>query len=117
MRNILAIANKELRSYFTSPIGYATLGVFALLYGYFYIALLSYFLRQSMQIDQMGMGGGPHAMNVNQVMIRPLLQNFTILILFLLPAITMRSTWIAVSECQPQLALSSTRPAPGRRSE
>ena len=91
MRNILAIANKELRSYFASPIGYATLGVFALLYGYFYIALLSYFLRQSMQIDQMGMGGGPHAMNVNQVMIRPLLQNFTILILFLLPAITMRT--------------------------
>ena len=47
MRNILAIANKELRSYFTSPIGYATLGVFSLLYGYFYIALLSFFLRES----------------------------------------------------------------------
>ena len=90
MRNILAIANKELRSYFASPIGYATLGVFSLLYGYFYIALLSFFLRQSMQADPFGQSG-QQAMNVNQIMIRPLLQNFTILILFLLPAITMRT--------------------------
>jgi ABC-2 type transport system permease protein len=36
-------------------------------------------------------GGGAAAMNVNQVMLRPLLQNVTILLLFLMPMVTMRS--------------------------
>ena len=40
MRNILAMAGKEVRSYFASPIAYIVIGVFALLYGYFYIAIL-----------------------------------------------------------------------------
>src|SRR2546428_7038521 len=80
MRNILAIAQKELRSYFASPIAYITIGFFALLYGYFYIAILSYFVRQSMQMGQFG--GGPQSLNINQVLIRQLFQNVTILILF-----------------------------------
>ncbi len=88
MSNILAIANKELRSYFASPIAYIVLGFFALLYGYFYVAILALFVRQSLQMGQFGGGG---AMNVNQQMIRPLLQNVTVLILFMLPAITMRT--------------------------
>jgi len=88
MRNTLAIARKELRSYFTSPIGYVAVGMFALLYGYFYVAMLDYFVRQSMQAGQFG---GPQAMNVNQMMIRPLLQNVTILLLFVMPMITMRA--------------------------
>ena len=79
MRNTLAIAQKELRSYFASPIGYIVLGFFALLYGFFYVTMLSYFVRQSLQVTQFG---GAEAMNVNQVMLRPLLQNVTILLLF-----------------------------------
>jgi ABC-2 type transport system permease protein len=90
MRNILAIAGKEVRSYFASPIAYIVIGVFALLYGYFYIAILSFFVRQSMQMGQFGPQGG-QSMNVNQQMLRPLMQNVTILILFMLPAITMRT--------------------------
>jgi ABC-2 type transport system permease protein len=89
MRNTLAIAHKELRSYFTSPIGYVVLGFFAFLYGWFYVTMLNYFMRQSMQMGQFG--GGGEAVNVNQVMLRPLLQNVTILLLFLMPMITMRS--------------------------
>src|SRR5205085_6570197 len=45
---------------------------------------------QSMQMAQFG-GGPGAAMNVNQVMLRPLLQNVTILLLFLMPMVTMRS--------------------------
>jgi ABC-2 type transport system permease protein len=89
MRNILAIAGKELRSYFASPIGYIAVGLFALLYGYFYIAILAYFVRQSMQMSQAGPGGP--SINVNQDMIRPLLSNIMVLLLFVLPAITMRT--------------------------
>src|SRR2546428_6973640 len=90
MGNVIAIAQKELRSYFSSPIAYIVIGLWALLYGYFFVAILSFFVRQSMQMNQFGMQG-PQAMNVNQQLIRPLLQNVTILILFLMPMVTMRA--------------------------
>ena len=70
MSNMLAIAHKELRAYFASPIAYIVIGFFALLFGWFYIGILDWFVRQGMQ-GQMGMGG-PQRMNVNQQMIRPL---------------------------------------------
>jgi ABC-2 type transport system permease protein len=88
MSNILAIAQKELKSYFASPIAYIFIGFFTLLYGYFYIAILQYFVRASMQMSPMG---GPATVNVNQDMIRPLLDNVTILILFIMPMVTMRT--------------------------
>jgi ABC-2 type transport system permease protein len=88
MGNIVAIAQKELKSYFASPIAYIVIGLWALLYGYFFVAILSFFVRQSMQMMQMQ---GPQAMNVNQQLIRPLLQNVTILVLFLMPMVTMRT--------------------------
>jgi len=90
MRNILAIAQKELKAYFSSPVGWVIMGVWSLLYGYFFVAILQFFVRQSMQMNQFGMQG-PQAMNVNQQLIRPLLQNVTILDLFLLPMVTMRT--------------------------
>ena len=86
MRNVLTIAGKECRSYFTSPVGWVVMGLFALLFGYFFIAHLDFFVRQSMQS---AMGGAP--VNVNQGMIRGVLGNASVLILFLLPMITMRT--------------------------
>ena len=42
VRNVLAIADKELRSYFASPIAYIIIGLFALLFGrFFYVYLPS----------------------------------------------------------------------------
>jgi ABC-2 type transport system permease protein len=90
MTNILAIANKELRSYFASPIAYIVIGLFAALYGFFFWAILQYFVAQSMQMGQFGMQG-PQSMDVNQQLIRPLVQNVTILVLFLMPMVTMRT--------------------------
>jgi ABC-2 type transport system permease protein len=89
MANILAIAGKELRSYFTSPIAYIVIGLFAALSGFFFWAILQYFVAQSMQMGQFGMG--PQSMNVNQQLVRPLVQNITILVLFLMPMVTMRT--------------------------
>jgi gliding motility-associated transport system permease protein len=87
MGNILAIANKELRSYFASPIAYIVLGFFAFLFGWFYVTILSYFVQASMQMNQFGR----QSVNINQQMIRLLLQNVTVLLLFVLPMITMRT--------------------------
>jgi ABC-2 type transport system permease protein len=88
MRNILAIAHKELRAYFVSPIAYIVIGLFALLYGIFFVAIMRYFVLNSMQA---GLMAGAQSMNVNQQLIRPLLQNVTVVVLFMLPMVTMRT--------------------------
>jgi len=88
MRNTLAIAQKELKSYFAGPIAYVAIGLWAFLYGYFFVTILYYFLRQSMSMAGMQ---GPQAVNVNQQLIRPVLQNVMIMILFVMPMVTMRT--------------------------
>jgi len=88
MRNVMAIADRELRSYFASPIAYVVIGFFALVFGLMYASIMSWFVQQGMQ---MGMGMGPQNLNVNQQLIRPLMLNLAVISLFLLPAITMRS--------------------------
>jgi gliding motility-associated transport system permease protein len=90
MRNTLALAQKELKSYFAGPIAYVAIGLWAFLYGYFFVTILYYFLRQSMSMNQLGMQG-PQAVNVNQQLIRPVLQNVMIMILFVMPMVTMRT--------------------------
>jgi ABC-2 type transport system permease protein len=85
MRNVLTIAGKELRAYFASPIAYIVIGFFAVLYGWFFYVPLVFFNRQSMQMA--GAGG----MNISQMLIGPVFTNATVVMLFLLPAITMRT--------------------------
>jgi ABC-2 type transport system permease protein len=86
VRNVLAIADKELRSYFASPIAYILIGFFLLPFGVFFYLYLSNFVKQSLQMAQFG-----GAMNVNQQVIRFVLQNASVIILFIMPMITMRT--------------------------
>jgi len=88
MRNVLAIAQKELKGYFASPIAYIVIGLFALMFGYFFYALLAYFDRQSMQMAGLG---GEQTVNVNEGLIRPVFLNATVIFLFVLPMVTMRT--------------------------
>ena len=88
IRNIQTIAAKELRSYFVSPVAWVMMGLFGFIFGYFFISYLDWFVQQSMG-GQMGAMQQP--MNVNDRMIRPLLSNASVLILFLLPMVTMRT--------------------------
>ncbi len=87
IRNILTIAGKELRGYFGSPIAWVMMGLFAIIFGWFFNVYLTYFVRESMQSQF----GAPAAMSVNDRLIRPLLSNASVLVLFLLPMITMRT--------------------------
>src|SRR5437870_1469690 len=87
MGNILAIAQKELRSYFASPIAYVIIGFFALVFGYFYIVSIAFFLTAALQMGMPGQG----QVNINTMAIRPLLQNVSVVALFVLPLITMRT--------------------------
>ena len=87
VRNVLAIAGKELRSYFASPIAYIIIGLFALIFGRFFDVYLAFFVQRSSGMGPMG--GGSH--NINQDMIRYLLMNSAVIILFVMPMITMRT--------------------------
>ena len=88
MRNILAIADKELRSYFASPIAYIIIGLFALLFGVFFYVYLTAFVQQSQQMAQFGRAAAPTS---TSMMIRGVLQNAAVIILFVMPMITMRT--------------------------
>jgi ABC-2 type transport system permease protein len=88
VRNVLAIADKEMRSNFASPIAYILIGLFSLLFGWFFYVYLMAFAQQSQQMMQFGGGGGA---NLNQMMIRGLFQNTAVIILFVMPMITMRT--------------------------
>ena len=85
MSNILAIAHKEVRSAFSTPIAYVVIGFFALLWGWFFWVMLIYFNQQSLGFE--GQGGA----NINQQLIRPLFLNASVILLFVLPLITMRT--------------------------
>jgi len=90
MRNVFTIAGREVRSYFSSPVAYVLLAAFLALAGYFFFALLSAF-NQSLAIYQMMRN--PEMMsrfNLNEMVIRPLLHNMSVLLIFVIPAITMR---------------------------
>jgi ABC-2 type transport system permease protein len=87
MSNVLAIAQKELRGYFASPIAYIIIGFFALVFGWFYFVSLTFFMQASLQMGMPGQG----QININTMAIRPLLQNVSVVALFVLPLITMRT--------------------------
>ena len=87
MRNIWTICRKELRSYFSSPIAYLLLTMFAFVFGWFFWNVLGYFIQMGMASQ---MRGQMYPLNVNEEVIRPLLQNIGVVGLFFIPLITMR---------------------------
>ena len=90
MRNVLAVAGKELRAYFHSPIAYLVMTVYAGLCGFFFYSFTAAFVLQSFRMQAMGGMGGP-AMSLNEYVIRPLLAGvLTLVLLLLVPLITMR---------------------------
>jgi len=87
MRNVWIICRKELRSYFVSPIAYLLLGMFAVIFGFFFWNVVGYFVFAGMESQ---MRGSSFPMNLNEDVIRPLVSNVSVIGLFLIPMITMR---------------------------
>ncbi|MGI9145023.1 MAG: ABC transporter permease [Chloroflexota bacterium] len=69
MRNVWAVAQRELRSYFLSPLAYVVIALFLALAGYLFALILS---------------------NAREASLRGLIQNVSVLYLFIVPAISMR---------------------------
>jgi ABC-2 type transport system permease protein len=87
MRNVWIICRKELGSYFVSPIAYILLAMFAAIFGFFFWNALGVFILYGMESQ---MRGQMMPMNLNEEVIRPLLQNAGVIGLFFIPIITMR---------------------------
>ena len=87
MKNTLAICFKELKSYFASPIAYLLLTIFAVIFGFFFSAATAFFSLRSTEMQMMGRS---FPMDINELIIRPLLSNASVIALFLIPMITMR---------------------------
>jgi ABC-2 type transport system permease protein len=90
MRNVLAVADKEMRHYFHSPIAYVVMTVYAELCGFFFYSFTATYVMQSFRMQAMGGMGAP-PMSLNEYIIRPLLAGvLTVVLLLLIPLITMR---------------------------
>jgi len=87
MRNIWTICRKELGSYFASPIAWLLLAIFAVIFGFFFWNAVGIFMYTG---TEMQLQGQDYPMNVNELIIRPLLSNAGIVGLFFIPMITMR---------------------------
>ena len=87
MKNVWIIAQKELKSYFASPIAYLLMAIFAVIFGFFFYSATAFFVMRGMEAQMMGRG---QPMDVNEWVIRPLLSNASVIALFLIPMITMR---------------------------
>lgn len=87
MRGTWIICRKELNSYFASPIAYSVMALFAFIFGLFFYISVSYFMQVSMESQMRGQG---FPMNINEMIIRPVLGNMSTIVLFLAPMLAMR---------------------------
>lgn len=92
MRHVYAIAKRELRSYFVSPIAYAALTAFVLLSGYFFNSMVVYYIRQGSLADRQVQAAGRSALQLDVP--TAILQNYFtnqggFVLLLILPLLTM----------------------------
>jgi ABC-2 type transport system permease protein len=86
MRNVMAIAAKELQAYFHSPIAYLVMTVYTVICGFVFYSSTAFYAMNSMQMEAQGA-----PLSLNEYIIRPILGGvMTVVLLFLIPLITMR---------------------------
>ncbi len=90
MRNVFAIAGKELRVYFTTPTSYVLLGSFALIIAYFFQALIGDFQQAIAQSLQQQAAWMLEQLNLTDFVIYPLVMNIGVILIFYTPIMTMR---------------------------
>lgn len=89
MRHVGAIAGRELRSLFVSPVAYAVLTLFAVLAGFFFLLSVQGFSEAINYYQQVGQFEALRGINLNNQLIGPFIQVMWIVFLFLIPGITM----------------------------
>ena len=87
MQNILAIWQREMKSYFVSPIAYVVLTVFLFLCGFFFYSILTAVIQSTMMQAQFGQGAQP--MDVPGIVSRSFFGTTSVVLLFMIPMLTM----------------------------
>ncbi len=89
MRHVTAIAGRELRSLFASPVAYAVLVLFVVLAGFFFISGLLQFQQYVIQLQMLQLSEQLQDVNLNDHVIAQFLGVMSVVLLFLVPGITM----------------------------
>jgi ABC-2 type transport system permease protein len=87
MQNILAIWQREMKSYFVSPIAYVVLTVFLFLSGFFFYSILTAVIQSTMMQSQFGQGAQP--VDVPGIVSRSFFGTTSVVLLFMIPMLTM----------------------------
>ena len=92
MRKIVAIFERELKSYFVSPIAYVVIALFIALSGIFFYLMLSTFVQRCYEVDLYAQQWSQAApvMNLHEWITRPFFNNMTLFTLMILPLMTMK---------------------------
>ena len=88
MKNALAIAKKELNIYFATPIAYVGFTLFVIIGSYFFLRLLGAYQQASLMYMQ-----SPQILsrlNFQDAIFRALFGNLGVVLIFIVPALTMR---------------------------
>ncbi|MGH7318970.1 MAG: ABC transporter permease subunit [Candidatus Rokuibacteriota bacterium] len=83
-----AVLKKEMRLYFSSPIAYVILAIFALVSGWFFYNVFAFYALVSMQSAMNPMAA--RDLSVSEGVLRPLFQNISVIMLLMMPILTMR---------------------------
>jgi ABC-2 type transport system permease protein len=85
VKHALAIAGRELRSYFVSPIAYAVLTLWAVIAGFFFVAYVGFYAQMQQYPDPQML----ERLNLNAQIVTPFVQQLWIVVLLLVPGLTM----------------------------
>src|SRR5690606_6827249 len=89
VRHVFAIAGRELRSLFASPVAYAVLVLFAVLAGFFFLTGVLQFQDYVVRMQSFQLAEQLAELNVNDHVIAPFVHVMSVVLLFLIPGITM----------------------------
>lgn len=85
--NVSAVAKRDFKTYFSSPIAYIVMGGFLGIMGWMFFNHLNYYAMEMMRSSQYG---GQRQPSLTDGLIKPLFGNMNVILVFLLPFLTMR---------------------------